>query len=135
VLFRSNENEEGNVIDEGRDGLARELARMNLSLNFYTQWYWKIDLHNFMHFLSLRADEHAQYEIRAYAEVMLDTLERWVPLTFEAFSKYEMGGVNLSSQSLEVVKRMIDGETVTQEESGLSGREWRELMETLGREA
>ena len=88
-----------------------------------------------MHFLSLRADEHAQYEIRAYAEVMLDTLERWVPLTFEAFSKYEMGGVNLSSQSLEVVKRMIDGETVTQEESGLSGREWRELMETLGREA
>ena len=130
-----NENEEGNVIDEGRDGLARELARMNLSLNFYTQWYWKIDLHNFMHFLSLRADEHAQYEIRAYAEVMLDTLERWVPLTFEAFSKYEMGGVNLSSQSLEVVKRMIDGETVTQEESGLSGREWHELMETLDREA
>lgn len=128
-----NEDEEGNMLDAGRDGLARELARMNLSLNFYTQWYWKVDLHNLMHFLSLRADAHAQYEIRAYAEVMLDMLERWVPQTFEAFAKYEIGGVNLSSQGLEVVKRLIAGEQVSQEDSGLSKREWRELMDTLGR--
>ena len=126
-----NEDGEGNPVDPGREGLARELARMNLSLNFYTQWYWKIDLYNLMHFLSLRADEHAQYEIRAYAEVMLDTLERWVPQTFEAFTKYQMGGASISSQSLEVVKRLIVGESVSQQESGLSQREWRELMATL----
>ncbi|MBH63767.1 MAG: thymidylate synthase (FAD) [Alphaproteobacteria bacterium] len=129
-----NEDEDGNAIDPDRDGLARELARMNLSLNFYTQWYWKVDLHNLMRFLSLRAEAHAQYEIRAYAEVMLETLERWVPQTYEAFTKYELGGVSLSSQGLAVVKRLIAGESVTQEESGLSNREWRELMETLERE-
>lgn len=130
-----NEDEKGNALDPERDGLARELARMNLSLNFYTQWYWKVDLHNLMHFLSLRADAHAQYEIRAYAEVMLETLERWVPQTYEAYTKYELGGVHLSSQGLAVVKRLIAGETITQEESGLSNREWRELMETLEHEA
>ena len=129
-----NEDGEGNPVDPDRDGLARELARMNLSLNFYTQWYWKIDLYNLMHFLSLRADEHAQYEIRVYAEVMLDTLERWVPQTFEAFTKYQSGGASISSQGLEVVKRLIAGEAVSQEESGLSVREWRELMETLERD-
>ena len=129
-----NEDGEGNPVDPDRDGLARELARMNLSLNFYTQWYWKIDLYNLMHFLSLRADEHAQYEIRVYAEVMLDTLERWVPQTFEAFTKYQRGGASISSQGLEVVKRLIAGEAVAQEESGLSMREWRELMETLERD-
>src|SRR5690606_24341980 len=68
-------DEQGNVFEEGKSGLARELARMNLPVNFYTQWYWKIDLQNLMHFLSLRADSHAQYEIRAYAEVMLDMLK------------------------------------------------------------
>ena len=129
-----NEDEEGNLVDPDRDGLARELARMNLSLNFYTQWYWKIDLYNLMHFVSLRADDHAQYEIRAYAEVILDTLERWVPQTCEAFTKYEMGGVRLSSQGLDVVKRLIAGEAVPQDDSGLSKREWRELMSMLGRE-
>ena len=129
-----NEDGEGNPVDPDRDGLARELARMNLSLNFYTQWYWKIDLYNLMHFLSLRADQHAQYEIRVYAEVMLDTLERWVPQTFEAFTKYQRGGASISSQGLEVVKRLIAGEAVSQEESGLSVREWRELMETLERD-
>jgi thymidylate synthase (FAD) len=117
------------------DKLARELARAVLPVNYYTQFYWKIDLHNLMHFLSLRADDHAQYEIRAYAHVMLDTLQRWVPRTYEAFVKYDRGGVRLSSQGLEVVKRMIGGEVVTREDSGLSGREWRELMETLDREA
>ena len=129
-----NEDEAGNVVDEGRHGLARELARMNLTLNTYTQWYWKIDLHNLMHFLSLRADSHAQYEIRVYAEAMLETLKRWVPLTHDAFIQYRMGGIHLSEKGLSVVKRMLAGEAVSVDDSGLSKREWRELMESLGRE-
>ena len=130
-----NEDAAGEPIDESRLGLARELARMNLSLSFYTQWYWKIDLYNLMHFLGLRADSHAQYEIRAYATAMLDTLRRWVPHTFEAFMDYQMGGANLSAAGLDVVKRMIAGEKIDQPESGLPKREWRELMAVLGREA
>jgi thymidylate synthase (FAD) len=128
-----NEDAAGVRRDPGRKGLARELARMNLTLNTYTQWYWKIDLYNLMHFLSLRADPHAQHEIRAYAEVMMDTLRRWVPLTYDAFLRYRVGGAQLSRDALGVVRRMLAGETVAREESGLSAREWRELMETLGR--
>lgn len=129
-----NEDEAGNILDESRNGLARELARMNLTLNTYTQWYWKTDLHNLMHFLSLRADPHAQYEIRAYAEVMLDILKRWLPLTHEAFVDYRKEGAFLSRAALNVLNRLLDGETVTAETSGLSAREWRELMVVLGRE-
>jgi thymidylate synthase (FAD) len=130
-----NETGEGEPADPSRRGLARELARMNLSLNFYTQWYWKIDLHNLLHFLDLRADPHAQYEIRAYAEAMLDTVRRWVPDTFEAFMDYGVGGVRLSAGALDVVKRLIGGEKVTQKQTSLSAREWRELMTLLDREA
>jgi thymidylate synthase (FAD) len=126
-----NVREDGSVIDPAKDGLARELARMNLTLNTYTQWYWKTDLHNLMHFLRLRADAHAQYEIRAYAEVMIGTLARWVPLTYEAFLDYRQGGAHLSAKGLAAVRRMIAGEKVTEETSGLSAREWRELMESL----
>ena len=129
-----NEDEEGNVVDPDRRGLARELARMNLTLNVYTQWYWKIDLYNLLHFLSLRADAHAQYEIRAYAETMLDTVKRWVPLVYEAFMEYQMGGAHLSAKGLEVVRRLIRGEKVEQAESGMSPREWRELMAVLARD-
>lgn len=128
-----NLDETGNVLDENESGLARELARMNLTLNFYTQWYWKTDLHNLMHFLRLRADSHAQYEIRVYADCMLESLKRWVPLTYAAFMEYRAGAANLSATGLAVVKRMLDGEKVSQETSGLSKREWSELMETLGR--
>jgi thymidylate synthase (FAD) len=131
-----NEDADGNARDPSRSGLARELARMNLTLNTYTQWYWKCDLHNLLHFLSLRADAHAQYEIRVYADAMLKTVEAWMPLTFEAFRDYRMGGVHLSAAGLEVVKQLIagqDAETV-REGSGLSAREWRELMASLGRD-
>jgi thymidylate synthase (FAD) len=128
-----NEDEKGARIDPARPGLARELARMNLSLNFYTQWYWKIDLHNLMHFLSLRADAHAQYEIRAYAEVMLGTLERWVPLSYAAFLEYRMNAALISASGLAVIRRLLAGEEVEQATSGLSAREWRELMAVLGR--
>jgi len=128
-----NEDDAGKVIDDKRTGLARELARMNLSLNFYTQWYWKTDLYNLLNFLSLRADAHAQYEIRVYAEAMIATLEKWVPITAEAFRQYRLGGAHLSANALAVVKKLLAGEKVTQEASGLSKREWAELMEALGR--
>ena len=105
-----NEDEAGATLDPDRKGLARELARMNLTLNTYTQWYWKTDLHNLLHFLSLRADAHAQYEIRAYAEAMMQTVEAWVPLAFTAFRDYRLGAVTLSAQMLEVVRRMLAGE-------------------------
>jgi thymidylate synthase (FAD) len=128
-----NEDETGTPRDPSWPGLARELARMNLSLNFYTQWYWKTDLHNLMHFLSLRADPHAQYEIRAYADVMLDTLRRWVPLTHAAFFEYRMNVATISATGLTVLRRMLAGEAVDQASSGLSAREWRELMAVLER--
>jgi thymidylate synthase (FAD) len=127
-----NEDMEGNVVDESRAKLARELARMNLPVNFYTEWYWKIDLHNLLHFLHLRADPHAQYEIRVYAQAMLDIVKKWVPLTYEAFMEYSVNGTNLSNNAMNVIKQMLKGKKVTQEESGMSKREWGELMETLG---
>jgi thymidylate synthase (FAD) len=127
-----NENDKGEIVDPSRTGLARELARMNLTLNFYTQWYWKVDLHNLLHFLSLRADPHAQYEIRVYADAMLETVKRWMPLVYDAFIQYRMGGVHLSEKALQMVKRMLAGEKVDQKASGLSLREWRETMESLG---
>ncbi len=117
--------------DPSRKGLARELARMNLTLNTYTQWYWKIDLYNLFHFLSLRADAHAQYEIRAYAAAMLGTVAAWVPLAHQAFVDYRLGAVTLSAQMLTVVRRMLAGEAVEQTNSGLNRREWGELMATL----
>ncbi len=124
-------NEDG--ADPSRRGLARELARMNLTLNTYTQWYWKADLHNLLNFLSLRADAHAQYEIRAYADAMLDMVRAWVPATFAAFQDYRIGAATLSSQMLAVVRRMLAGEAVEQPSSGLSKREWTELTEMLAR--
>ncbi len=117
--------------DPGRKGLARELARMNLTLNTYTQWYWKTDLHNLLHFLSLRADPHAQYEIRVYAETMLDTLDAWVPAAAAAFRDYRLGAVTLSAPMLAVLRRMLAGEPVTQPASGLSKREWTEFTTAL----
>ncbi|NBN87868.1 MAG: thymidylate synthase (FAD) [Proteobacteria bacterium] len=118
-------------IDENKVGLARELARMNLTLNTYTQWYWKTDLLNLLNFLFLRADNHAQYEIRVYADKMLDTVKKWVPITYQAFMDYRVGAAEISSKGLKVIKSMISGKNVGQEESGLSKREWNELMEKL----
>ena len=107
---------------------------MNLSLNFYTQWYWKTNLHNLMHFLSLRADPHAQYEIRVYADAMIEMMRAWVPLTTDAFEEYRLGGVHLSRTAVSIVRRMLAGEQVTQADSGLSAREWREMMGALERD-
>ena len=130
-----NEDEDGARRDETKPGLARELARIGLPVNIYTQWYWKIDLHNLFHFLLLRADPHAQHEIRAYAETILERIVRpWVPMAHRAFADYALGGARLSAGALAVVKRMLAGEDVARAESGLGPREWRELMAALGRE-
>jgi thymidylate synthase (FAD) len=126
-----NERFDGTIIDEKKSGLARELARMNLTLNSYTQWYWKTDLLNLMNFLFLRGDSHAQYEIRVYAEKMLDTVKKWVPITHAAFLDYRVGAAHLSSKGLKIVKSMIDGNKISYEDSGLSKREWNELMEVI----
>jgi len=123
-----NERYDGSVIDEKKIGLARELARMNLTLNTYTQWYWKTDLLNLMNFLRLRADTHAQYEIRAYADVMLDTLKKWVPITYEAFMDYRVGGTEVSAKGKSIIQKLIKGDKVSIDDSGLSKREWNELM-------
>ncbi len=129
------EAEDGRPRDPENPGLARELARMNLTLNTYTQWYWKTDLHNLLGFLSLRADAHAQYEIRVYADAMAATVAAWVPAAYQAFQDYRLGAVTLSAQMLSVVKWMIAGEAPEQKASGLSKREWDELMAALGRTA
>jgi thymidylate synthase (FAD) len=126
-----NERFDGTVIDEKKSGLARELARMNLTLNSYTQWYWKTDLLNLLNFLFLRADSHAQYEIRVYAEAMLETVKKWVPITHAAFLDYRVGAAHVSGKGLKIIKSMINGKEVKYEDSGLGKREWNELMEVL----
>ncbi len=126
-----NERFDGTIIDEKKSGLARELARMNLTLNSYTQWYWKTDLLNLMNFLFLRGDSHAQYEIRVYAEKMLETVKKWVPITHAAFLDYRVGAAHLSSKGLKIVKSMINGNKISYEDSELSKREWNELMEVI----
>ena len=126
-----NERYDGSTIDENKKGLARELARMNLTLNTYTQWYWKTDLLNLMNFLRLRADHHAQYEIRVYADIMLETLKNWVPITYDAFMDYRVGGAEISAKGKTLIQKLIKGDNISIESSGLSKREWNELMDTL----
>ena len=123
-----NENSDGETLDDGSMGIARELARMNLTLNTYTQWYWKIDLNNLLHFLALRADAHAQYEIRVYADIILDIVKKWVPVTYEAFEDYRVGGTQLSAKEILILKKIIKGETVDPDAEGISKREWGELQ-------
>ncbi|MEM9582426.1 MAG: FAD-dependent thymidylate synthase [Pseudomonadota bacterium] len=128
---RCYDNYESMISDEGQDGLARELARMNLPANIYTQWYWKVDLHNLFHFLRLRADKHAQYEIRVYADAICNVVADWVPAAYGAFEDYRLGGAQLSARALDCVRRMLAGEEVTQETSGMSKGEWREFEGVL----
>ena len=128
---RSYDNYQAMISDDGQRGLARELARMNLPANIYTQWYWKVDLHNLLHFLRLRADAHAQYEIRVYADAICSVVADWVPFAYVAFEDYRLGGATLSETALECVRRMLKGEAVTQETSGMSKGEWREFEQLL----
>ena len=127
-----NEKYDGTIIDDKKQGLARELARMNLTLNSYTQWYWKTDLLNLLNFLALRADSHAQFEIREYADVMMNTVKKWVPISYDAFIDYRVGGMELSAKGKMVIQKMIKGEKCDIDSSGLSKREWNELMNSFG---
>lgn len=117
----------------GEVGVARELARAVLPVSFYTQWYWKSDLHNLLRFLELRMDAHAQWEIRQYAEVIAGMVERWVPQTWEAFRDFRLQRTELSAAATAVVRRWLAGEDIAQENSGLSRREWASLCEQFER--
>jgi thymidylate synthase (FAD) len=128
---RAYDHYEQMISQDGQDGLARELARMNLPSNIYTQWYWKVDLHNLFHFLRLRADHHAQYEIRVYADAICAMVADWVPAAYRAFEDYRLGGASLSGRALDCVRRMLKGEAVTQETSGMSAGEWREFQSMI----
>jgi thymidylate synthase (FAD) len=128
-LHLINQNPNGETINENKQGLARELARMNLTLNCYTQWYWKINLHNLLHFLKLRVDSHAQYEIRVYAEIILDIVKQWVPHSYNAFVNYQQNSKNFSQNALAVLQKLLHQQPVSQETSGLSQREWQELVD------
>ena len=128
-----NENQSGEIKNDDKTGLSRELARINLTLNTYTQWYWKIDLHNLLHFLYLRDDPHAQYEIQAYAEIILNKIvKRWVPYTYDAFKEFQLESYNLSKTAIEVIKKRLQGKKISYEKSGLSRREWIELTNKFG---
>ena len=123
-----NENPNGESIDSSKPGVARELARMNLTLNTYTQWYWKIDLNNLLHFLALRADAHAQYEIRVYADIMMDIVKKWVPIAADAFEDYRIGGTEVTAKEINLLKKLLKGEKVSFEDEGISKRESSELQ-------
>jgi thymidylate synthase (FAD) len=129
---RSYDNYEAMLSNEGQLGLARELARMTLPASIYTQWYWKVDLHNLFHFLRIRADAHAQYEIRAYAEALCNVVRDWVPAAWSAFEDYRLNAAQISGKGMAVLRRRLAGETVTQEDSGMSKSEWREFEAALG---
>ncbi len=126
-----NQDEDEKILDESRSGLTRELARMNLTMNYYTEWYWKVDLHNLMHFLSLRADPHAQYEIQEYANTMLELVKKWVPLSYDAFMKYRKNAMHLSEPATKLVKKLISGQKIDPDNKGMGGREWREFLDQL----
>ena len=130
--MRAYDHYEAMISQDGQQGLARELARMNLPANIYTQWYWKVDLQNLLHFLRLRADAHAQYEIRVYADAICKITADWVPFAYRAFEDYRLGAVTMSSQMMDCLRRMLKGEEVTEENCGMSKREWREFKEGVG---
>ncbi|MEK6945570.1 MAG: FAD-dependent thymidylate synthase [Nanoarchaeota archaeon] len=111
--------------------IARELARIGLPLSTYTQWYWKIDLHNLFHFLNLRLDKHAQQEIREYSEVMANTVKKTVPVAYEAFEDYVLNALSFSGLELEVIKDVLNGNpfNAALENSKLSAREKTEFLD------
>lgn len=107
-------------------GIAREIARIDLPLSLYTEFYWQMDLHNLFHFLKLRLDGHAQYEIRCYAETILEIIKSVCPVAAEAFENHKVTSVTLSGKEKEAVKAMLEGR-----ESGLEKREMEILKEKL----
>lgn len=127
-----NEDEKGEKLDPTRDGLTRELARINLTLGHYTQWYWKIDLHNLLHFLGLRLDSHAQYEIRAYCQVIATMVQEWVPDVWEAFTDYRLEGRSFSRQEMQALRTQLRGYPVDFAALGMADSEIAEYHKKLG---
>ena len=112
--------------------VVRELARMVLPVNCYSQWYWKVNLKNLLDFLNLRTDPHAQYEIRVYAEEIEKILSQWLPITYSAYKNHMKEGASFSSDAMKVMKAMMAGDMMDQETSGLSKREWKEFTAQIG---
>lgn len=110
-------------------GLARELARINLPLSNYTEWYWKIDLHNLFHFLRLRLDSHAQYEIRVYGEAIAEIVKVATPLAYEAFEDYILRSADISQIEIQALKALIGTNSISDEEFEALGIKGRELQE------
>lgn len=129
-----NADQDGDVIDDGKDGIARELARIGLPLSTYTQMYWQTNLHNLMHFLRLRADPHAQYEIRIYAEKMLGIMADWVPVTTEAFRDYQLEAGRVSRMEIALLRDLLAGKAslADAERYGMTKREIREFKDRFG---
>ncbi|MCL2567508.1 MAG: FAD-dependent thymidylate synthase [Alphaproteobacteria bacterium] len=111
--------------------LAKEIARGVLPVNVYTQFYWKIDLHNLLHFLRLRADHHAQYEIRVYAEAILELVKNWVPITYQAFVDYSLNAETFSADEIALIKKIIKGESYNLEDYKISKRELANLKQVF----
>lgn len=131
-MLNVSEEGSGERLSSERQGISREIARINLPLSCYTQWYWKVDLHNLLHFLKLRSDPHAQYEIRVYAEEILKIVALWVPHTYDAFCRYQKGAYTLSQPALELVRTLLRGKSIDAKDAAMSKRELQELAEILG---
>ena len=114
--------------------MRRELARVNLPVSLYTEWYWKIDLHNLFHFLKLRLDSHAQFEIRVFAEAMADMVKEYVPLAWKAFEDYQLNSMALSQLEVAEIRALLEGLEVDSsglEERIANKRERKEFVEKL----
>ena len=120
---RSYANYESMLSTEGQDGLSRELARMNLPVSVYTQWYWKTDLHNLLHFLRLRMDPHAQKEVRVYADALGQIVQDWCPIVWSAFEEYRLNAMQLSATEIRILARALAGDTDIIDASFKSKRE------------
>lgn len=144
ILKEDSENAYDNYIgmtdENGEYGLARELARMNLPTNIYTQWYWKVDLHNLFHFLRLRADSHAQYEIRVYANIICEIVRKWCPLAYQAFEDYRLNAKQFSASEMRAIHDIfnMNGINITEgdtdwliEENNMKKREAIEFINKL----
>ncbi|MBX3032133.1 MAG: FAD-dependent thymidylate synthase [Chloroflexi bacterium] len=122
------------LLDAGDEAVAREVARIGLPLSHYTEWYWKVDLHNLLRFLELRMDRHAQHEIRAYATAIGSIVAAWVPATWASFTAHRLDALRISGRARTVISAALEGQPLALGEAGLSTGEARELREALGLE-
>ena len=109
-LEKGQENAYENYSELIDEGLAREIARINLPLSLYTEFYWEMDLHNLFHFLKLRLDSHAQYEIRVYAEAILEICKKVAPMATASFMNHQNEGVNFSGEEMDALRKVLAGE-------------------------